>query len=127
MTTELSTDTARTRRHFRRDGLFQRNGWWWIDYYDAEGKRHRKKAAPDYQTAKTTYRDTMTAIAKGEVLGIREEGIRFTQFVETKYWPTIKRTLSLQEQLRARGILDQQLLPSFGAFRLSKIRQEDIE
>src|SRR5258708_1034663 len=51
------------RKRGRRDGLFQRNGWWWIDYYDAEGKRHRKKAAPDYQTAKLRYRNTMTAIA----------------------------------------------------------------
>src|SRR2546425_672315 len=121
------TSAKRPRKGGRRDGLFQRNGWWWTDYYDAEGKRHRKKAAPDYQTAKTMYRDTMTAIAKGEVLGIREEGIRFKEFVETKYWPTIKSTIGLREQLRARGILDQQLLPSFGAFRLSKIRREDIE
>jgi hypothetical protein len=58
-----------------RDGLFQKRGWWWLDYYDADGKRHRTKASPDYQTAKLLYRDRMSRIARGEVLGIREEGI----------------------------------------------------
>jgi hypothetical protein len=55
-----------------RDGLFQRNGWWWIDYADADGKRHRRKAAPDYQTARMVYRDT---VAK----------------TEAKYWAFVKR------------------------------------
>ncbi len=31
----------------KRDGVFKRNGWWWIDYEDADGKRHRQKAAPN--------------------------------------------------------------------------------
>jgi hypothetical protein len=73
-----------------RDGVFQKNGWWWIDYHDADGRRHRKKAAPDYQTAKIIYRNTMTAIAKGEVLGVREEGLRLKDFVERIWWPRTK-------------------------------------
>jgi len=36
------------------------------------------------------YRATMTAIARGEVLGVREEGIRLREFVEKRYWPTVK-------------------------------------
>ena len=74
-----------TRRGGSRDGLFQRNGWWWIDYYDSEGKRHRKKAAPDYQTAKLIYRETRHAIVKGEILGVREEGVRLKEFIERTY------------------------------------------
>ena len=31
---------AQRRRGNRRDGLFQRNGGWWIDFADAEGKRY---------------------------------------------------------------------------------------
>ena len=127
MTTELSTDTARTRRHFRRDGLFQRNDWWWIDYYDAEGKRHRKKAAPDYQTAKLILRETHTAIARGEVLGIREEGMRLREFVERVYWPAVKETLSPIWRELSWGILERSILPRFGAVKLSAIRQDDIE
>lgn len=52
-------------------GLFKRNGYWWIDYYDGDGKRHRKKAAPDFQTAKLILRNTQTAIAKGARKGGR--------------------------------------------------------
>lgn len=115
------------RRGSKRDGLFQRNGWWWLDYYDAEGKRHRQKAAPDYDTAKKMYREKMTGIAKGEFLGVKEEGISLKRFAEDKYWPTIKGTLSFFEERRSRSILDQHLLPRFGDYKLSKVRTEDID
>ncbi len=136
------TDEARTANHDsastapprptqkrlgRRDGLFQRNGWWWVDFYDTEGRRHRKKAAPDYETAKLVYREIRQAIAKGEVLGVREEGLRLRDFVEQKYWPAVAATLSSIEQRNRRHRLDTQILPRFGACRLSKLRQEEIE
>jgi integrase len=110
-----------------RDGLFQRRGWWWLDYYDAEGKRHRKKAAPDYQTAKLIYRSTMSAIAKGEATGIREEGLTFSVFVEQRYWPALKPTVAVSWAERTRGILDRQLLPRFGGLAMTAIRREAIE
>jgi hypothetical protein len=111
MTSEPSTvikpkKSAQRERRGTRDGLFQKNGWWWIDYYDADGKRHRKKAAPDYNTAKTIYRDTMTKIAKGEVLGVREEGIRLRDFVDKRYWPSVSPTLAPSWAERSRGILE---------------------
>lgn len=111
----------------KRDGLFQRNGWWWLDYYDAEGKRHRQKAAPDYDTAKKMYREKMTGIAKGDFLGIQEEGIFLRKFIEEKYWPTIKGSLSFFEERRSRSIFDQHILPRFGDFKLAKVRTEDID
>lgn len=118
---------TRKRKGGTRDGLFQRKGWWWLDYYDAEGKRHRQKAAPDYDTAKKMYREKMTGIAKGDFLGIREEGIILRKFVEEKYWPTIKGSLSFFEERRSRSILDQHIIPRFGDFKLAKIRTEDID
>jgi len=72
----------------RRDGVFKRNGWWWIDYEDAGRRRHREKAAPSYEVAKLVYRDRMNAIAKGEVSGMSEEGVRLRDFVKRKYRPT---------------------------------------
>ncbi len=110
-----------------RDGLFQRNGWWWIDYTGADGKRHRKKTAPSYEVAKAVYRDRMNAIAKGEVMGVREEGIRVRDLVKQKYWPTIKPTLSRWEQQRTQSILDTQILPRFGDVKLIGLRRETIE
>jgi integrase len=126
MTTTNATKLAR-RRGGTRDGLFQRRGWWWIDYYDAEGRRHRRKAAPDYNTAKTIYRDTMTKIAKGEVTGIREEGVTLRAFVDTRYWAAVKPTVSPSWAIRTRGILDTQLLPRFGDLVLTALRRETIE
>ena len=117
----------RRRKLGARDGLFQRGEWWWIDYADAEGKRHRKKAAPDYQAARLIYRDTVAKIARGEVLGVREEGIRLRDFVERRYWPTIRPMLSLWEQKRAWGILETQILPRFGGLKLVGLRREEIE
>lgn len=129
---DMGTTTAPARgpvkrRTRTRDGLFQKNGWWWLDYYDADGKRHRRKAAPDYNTAKIIYRDTMTSIAKGEVLGVREEGIRLRDFIDKRYWPAVKTTLAPTWAERSRGILDQAILPAFGDSRLAGIRQEAIE
>ena len=75
------------------------------------------------------YRDTMTAIAKGEALGVRGEGLRLKDFVEQKYWPTVKASASLGEQVRARSIIDTQLVPcfGFGGTKLAKLRREAIE
>jgi integrase len=115
-----------TRKGGTRDGLFQRHGWWWVDYRDADGKRHRKKAAPDYNTAKLIYRDLMSKIAKGEVTGVREEGVTFSTFVETHYWPAVKPTVSASWAVRTRGVLDHQLLPRFGGL-VTAIRRETIE
>jgi hypothetical protein len=120
--------TTRTKRKLgSRDGLFQRNGWWWIDYADADGKRHRRKAAPDYHTARMVYRDTVAKIARGEVLGVREEGIRVCEFVDRKYWPTVAVTLAPEWAARSRELLDRTLLPCFGATKLVRLRREDIE
>jgi len=110
-----------------RDGLFLRNAWCWIDYTGADGKRHRKKAAPNYQTAKLVYRDTMAKIARGEVLGVREEGIRVKEFVDRHYWPAVKATLAPVWAQRSRYILDAVLLPVFGGTKLSRLRQQDVE
>ena len=88
--TEQATNGQPTRRRIgSRDGVFKRNGWWWIDYHDADGKRHREKAAPSYEVAKLVYRNKMNLIAKGEVTGVREAVIRVREFVAKRYWPTV--------------------------------------
>ncbi len=117
----------RARKGGKRIGLFRKNDWWWLDYYDAEGKRHRQKAAPDYDTAKKLYREKMTGIARGEFLGIREEGISLRRFVEEKYWPTISGILSGHEARRSRSILTLHILPRFGDCNISKVRTENID
>jgi integrase len=116
-----------TRKGGTRDGLFQRRSWWYLDWYDAAGKRHRKKAAPDYATAKLMYRDLMGKLAKGEVTGIREEGMRLRDFIDQRYWPAIAATLSPEWAERSRDILDRLIQPTFGTTKLSGLRREAIE
>lgn len=41
--TASAPDRKREPKRRGRDGLFQRNGWWWIDCTGADGKRHRKR------------------------------------------------------------------------------------
>lgn len=108
-------------------GVFAKNGWYWIDFRDAEGRRHRQKASLEHQIAKRMLRDKLGSIARGEITGIREEGTRLKDFIEKKYWPTIKGNLSESEQRRARYTIDMHITPRLGGLRISKIRQEDIE
>ncbi|MFO0706713.1 MAG: site-specific integrase [Nitrospira sp.] len=108
-------------------GVFTKNGWYWIDYRDAEGRRHRQKASLEHQIAKRMLRDKLGSIARGEITGIREEGMLLKDFIEKRYWPTVKESLSKFELKRARCIIDLHITPQLGGLRLCKIRQEDIE
>lgn len=108
-------------------GVFIKNGWYWIDFRDAEGRRHRQRASPEHHIAKRMLRAKLGSIATGEISGIREEGMLLKDFIDKKYWPTIKDSLSESEQRRARWTIDVQLIPHLGGFRVSKIRREDIE
>ena len=108
-------------------GVFTKNGWYWIDFRDAEGRRHRQKASLEHNVAKRMLRDKLGSIARGEITGIREEGMLLKDFIEKKYWPTTKENLSESEQRRARWTIDLQLIPRLGGLRASKIRREDIE
>ena len=110
------------------DGVFKKNGWWWLRYQDEDGQRRREKAAPDYETAKQLYRQKMTAQARGELTGIREDGLRLRTFVDQKYWPKVAPLLASEWAERTRvGILDGQLLPRFGDTPLKHLRQEAIQ
>jgi integrase len=122
----MSNLPKRTRRGGRRDGLFQRNSFWWLDYTDAEGRRHREKAAPSYEVAKLMLRDKMNAIARGEVLGVREEGLLFRDYIDKHYWPAVRAKLAPVWAERSRSILDA-LITTFGSRRLSGVRQDEVE
>ncbi|WP_337288623.1 tyrosine-type recombinase/integrase [Candidatus Methylomirabilis sp.] len=106
--------------------VFKRGGYWWIDFYDSNGRRRRKKVSPDKRIATATLRDTQVKITKGEYLGLKEESMTFRAFAE-KYWQAVQHTFSEQERDRARRILDLHLNPCFGGDRLSRITRQQIE
>jgi hypothetical protein len=68
----------------------------------------------------------MNAIAKGEVTGVRQEGLRLRDFVDKKLLAGGPGPLAPAWAERSRGILDV-LLVVFGDRRLSGLRHEEIE
>lgn len=106
--------------------VFKRGSHWWIDFYDAGGRRRRKKVSPDKRIATAALRDIQVKITKGEYLGLKEDSLTFRAFAE-KYWAAVSHTFSAQEQDRARRILDQHLIPAFGGDRLSRITRQQVE
>src|SRR5262245_6829044 len=114
------------RRRGVQDGVFKKRGWWWLDYSDQDGKRRREKAAPDYETAKALYRQKMTKLARGEITGIREEGMWLGVFVEKVWWPRLAPRLAPVWATRVRLTLDSKLLPRFGGTPLAMIQKDAL-
>lgn len=98
--------------------VFQRNGFWWVDYNDAQGIRHRKKIGTDKRIAKEVLNDIMGKVARRVHLGVIEESkISFSDF--TKIWKErILPGLAPKTKERWEGIIDNHLKPAFpGALR----------
>lgn len=98
--------------------VFGRDGAWWIDFKDAQGVRHRKKAGPTKRVAKEVLNGILGNVARRQHLGVIEDSpISFADFAEL-WWRRIAHTLSPRTQERWRGILDKHLKPAFrGALR----------
>ena len=89
-------------------GVIRRNGQYWIDYYDGDGRRHRKKIGPQKNVAKNALKDVQVKIAKGEYLGIYEERkTPFKVFAE-KYLKKIG--LSVKDFFQLLTLLDDPLI-----------------
>lgn len=108
-------------------GVFKRNGNYWVDYYDAEGRRHRKMIGPQKTVAQLALKDLKVKIAKGEYLGIYEEKkVLFKEFALKNYLPFAKANLSPENFKRCSGILRNNLIPWFDCY-LFKITRKMIE
>lgn len=108
-------------------GVFKRDGNYWIDYYDADGRRHRKMIGPQKTVAQLALKDVKVKIAKGEYLGIYEEKkVLFKEFAQKTYIPFAKTNLSERTFDRCKGIIENQLIPYFDCY-VYKISRNDIE
>lgn len=108
-------------------GVFKKNGNWYIDFYDGDGRRHRKKIGPQKTLALQALKDAQVRIAKGEYLGVYEEKrIPFRDFVRGTYLPHARITLSPNTFERTRGIVEKHLIPQFNCY-LSKVSRKSIE
>src|SRR5262245_21785334 len=107
--------------------VFHRKGNWWIDYYDHQGKRRRKRIGPDKRTATAVLHDIQARIAKGEFLGLVEERITFKELADRYLATYVATSLSPTSRARYEGIIKGLLILRFGGKRLSSITSREIE
>jgi len=107
-------------------GVFKRHGNYWIDYYDGDGRRHRKKIGPQKKVARHALKDVQVKIAKGEYLGIYEERkTPFKVFAE-KYLKMIAPTVAPTSLERFKGIVNNHLIPAFSCY-VYKVSKKAIQ
>ena len=107
-------------------GSFKRDGNYWIDYYDAEGRRHRKRIGPQKTVAQLALKDVKVKIAKGEYLGIYEEKKTLFKDFSEKYLKMVQPNLSPTSYARFEGIISNHLKPTFQCY-LYKISKKQIQ
>ena len=62
------------------DGIYERNGNWYVDFY-AHGKRIRKKVGPDKKLAKSIVRKKMVEVAENRFLNVsKNKDVKFKDF-----------------------------------------------
>ncbi len=98
--------------------VFQKDGYWCIDYRDAQGIRHRKKIGPDKRVAKEALNDILSKVSRRVHLGVVEESpISFSDFAKT-WKERVLPALAPKTARRWGDIGDQHLKPAFpGALR----------
>ena len=103
-------------------GVLKRNGNYWIDYYDGDGRRHRKRIGPQKTVAQLALKDVRVKIAKGEYLGIYEEKKTFFKDFSGKYLKMVQPNLSPTSYVRFEGIINNHLEKAFPCYlyRISK-------
>lgn len=108
-------------------GVFKRRNDFWIDYYDGDGRRHRRKISTQKTIAVLALKDIKVKIAKGEYLGIYEERkLPFKDFAQKNYIPYAKTHLSPTTFERTSGIIESTLIPYFHSY-LYQISTNEIE
>lgn len=108
-------------------GVLKIKGRWGIEWYDQNGQRKRKTIENQgekieggwFEAAKRAYRDTKARLDKGEAPLFTTSKKTLAE-VAAKYWEVCRGTWSPVEADRVRSMLDQHLLPFFGATRSAR-------
>ena len=99
----------------------------WIDFYDQDGRRHRKKIGPQKNIAQLALKDIAVKIARGEYLGIYDQKkVSFKDFVNKNYLPYARANLSPTTLERCGGIIKTHLIPFFDCY-LNRISRREVE
>jgi hypothetical protein len=98
--------------------VFKRAGFYWIDFNDGQGRRHRRRVSPSNRVAEEALNAVLNKVAREEWVGVIESPkISFADF--SKLWSTrVLPTLRPRTAQRWSGIVRNHLKPTFtGALR----------
>lgn len=116
-------------------GVLRIRGKWGYELYDENGKRVRrvieKQDGPKpkegwFEVAKKAHRNACAARDKGEPLPFTTSRKTFREIAK-KYFEVCTPTWTPAEVIRVRGMLDNHMLPFFGAKSIGKVKQLDLE
>jgi integrase len=92
---------------------FNRDGAWWIDFVDADGRRRRNKIGPNKRVAKDVLNDKLSKVARRVHLGVIDDSaISFKDFAAL-WLERITPQLQPRTVERWTSIIDQHLKPAF--------------
>ncbi len=113
-----------------RDGIYTRpdRPGFWGSWIDASGRRRRRKFdAPTLTQARTLLNAEKARVEEQLTKGYAPPTKDSFASIVPRYLEHQKPRLSQRSYERARGILENQLRPTFGAVQLGKIRRSDIQ
>jgi integrase len=115
------------KRTNRRDGVYERDGAYWISWTDASGQRRRerthcatRKAAEDYRSAK------LNRVERAFALGFTPPGDDLFKDVAERFLAYQKSRLTAKAYEREQGIVNTHLVPAF-PIRVADMRRVDVQ
>jgi integrase len=108
-------------------GLRKRGKYWFVDVYDATGRRIRKSVGTTKAVAKLVEKDLIVKVAKKEYLGIFEENtVPFSAYA--KQWLEKKKVTVSQSTCRDyRSTMEVYAIPHFRDTPLCQVTRRDVE
>jgi integrase len=117
-------------------GVFRRNDYWCVDYYDDRGKRHRQKIGSRKKDAEEALAQIKIKIASGDFVPPKDrddgkescpEVISFHEFVAQDYLPWSQTQHSVNHHVRQKRALNAHLLPYLKGCSLGSISPKLVE
>jgi integrase len=115
------------KRAGKRDGVYQRNGSYWISWTDASGRRRRERTHAVTAKQAKLYRDAkLNRIEQAFVLGFTPPTEETFEQVAEKFLRYQKGRLTPAAYEREQGIVNQHLIPAF-PLKIADVRRVEIQ
>lgn len=103
--------------------VYRHKGAYWIDFLDADGVRHRKKAGPTKRIATELLHDTLGKVVRQEHLGLLDSKVAFSDYA-TGWVERMRTTVKPRSYEQYEAITRLHLVPAFpGSLKAISLRQ----